>query len=108
MTHTSIKQQNFVMDPSDPNQAEGETITAHAGYILSALRSYIDITREGLNYHEVFKMDMDHDESLPSQEDEEEKEEEEENFQYDSDDDDDDFVNGAGKVSQTRANATKR
>jgi len=70
MTCTSTKQQDFVMDPSDPNQVDGETIQFHAGVILSALRNNIDIKSEGKNYHQVFEDDM----------------------KYDSDDEDEDYM----------------
>ena len=58
MTRKSTKQQDFVLNPSDPNQCDAEGIAIHCGYFLSALRNLIDIKREKQCYHEVFKKDM--------------------------------------------------
>lgn len=92
MTRMSSKQQDYVLNPSDPNQADAETIGMHAGIILSSLRNLHDIKREGKDYHAIFKEDMKYDceEDANSVEGEDE---EEDDFQYQDDDDEENGVN---------------
>jgi len=70
-----MTQQSIVLDPSDPNQVDSETIQIHAGIILSAIRNYVDIKREGKHYHDVFKSDMEYDADVDIHSNVEEEEE---------------------------------
>jgi hypothetical protein len=58
MTRESTKAQDFVLQPSDPNQVERESIKIHTAVYLSALRSLVYIKRNRLDVDELFAKDF--------------------------------------------------
>ena len=57
-TQESTKAQDFVLQPSDPNQVEKESIKIHTAVYLSALRSLVYIKRNKLDIDEIFAKDF--------------------------------------------------
>ena len=58
MTRESTKAQDFVLQPSDPNQVEKESIKIHTAVYLSALRSLVYIKRNKLDIDDLFAKDF--------------------------------------------------
>jgi len=94
MTRESSKAQDHVLFPSDPNQTEAETFQMHAGIHLSAIRTLIQLKREGRNIIESLDRDLKEweDDALDSEEESEDDEDSDtssrdENIEDDSEDD---------------------
>lgn len=60
MWRKSTKAQDFVLQPSDPGQAENESIQIHLAVHLSALRSLISLKRNNIDIEEHFDEDFKH------------------------------------------------
>lgn len=81
MWRESMKAQDFVLQPSDPNQAEAEGIKMHAGLFLGAIRALLYLKVHGIEWDAAFDEDFE----LYDMSDDDEEEDDE---SYGSNDDD--------------------
>ena len=58
MTRVSTQAQDFVLQPSDPNQVEAESIKIHTAIYLCALRKLLFIKRNNLDIDDLFDKDF--------------------------------------------------